>query len=248
MSRDGIFENIRDYFDEAGFNLTVKIRSDDYDEAAAGKKSGEFLHGARSIILTGFAGRGFWEVFNRFLARNAGFIEKRENPIDDYTRAVFGGLTPALETPAGAGYRTVFPFGKDALDLDFVRLGTLGGVGVPSLLGLLLNPVYGTWISLRGAVVTDTEFDTYDTPIKGFEPCPPCEKPCISACPAHTVSEYGWDWEACMKHRVSTDVCSDKCASRLACPYGKQHAYTADQIAHHHKFVLKSAKEYFGEK
>lgn len=247
MSRDGIFENIRDHLDEAGFNITIKIRSHDYDEAVTRKKSGEFVHGARSIILTGFGGRGFWEVFDRYLDRNPGFKREHENPIDDYTRAVFGGLTTALETPAGAGYRTVFPFGKEALDLDFVRLGVLGGVGVPSLLGLLLNPVYGTWISLRGAVITDIEFDAYDTPIEGFDPCPPCDKPCITACPAHTVSESGWDWEACMRHRIRTDICSDKCASRLACPYGKEHAYSADQIAHHHKFVLKSVKEYFGE-
>lgn len=248
MSRDGIFEIIRNHFDEAGFNLTVKIRSDDYDTAGVRKKSGEFVHGARSIILTGFAGRDFWEIFSRFLVQNPGIRDEYANPIDDYTRAVFGRLTPVLETLAGAGYRTVFPFGKEALDLDFVRLGILGGVGVPSLLGLLLNPVYGTWISLRGAVVMDIEFDTYDAPIKGFEPCPPCDKPCIGACPAHTVSESGWDWEACMKHRVSTDICSGKCASRLACPYGNEHSYSADQTAHHHKFVLESVKEYFGVK
>lgn len=248
MSPDRIFEKIRNHFDEAGFNLTVKIRPEDYDSSAAGKKSNEFMEGARSIILTGFAGRGFWEIFNRFLAQNPGFRDKHENPIDDYTREVFGKLTLKRETVPEFACRTIFPFGEEALELDFVRLGILGGVGVPSLLGILLNPVYGTWISLRGAIVTDMEFDAYEAPIEGFEPCPTCEKPCISACPAHTVSVNGWDWVACMKHRVSTDVCSGRCASRLACPYGQEHAYTEEQITHHHKFVLKSVKEYFRER
>jgi len=247
MSTNGVFENIRNYFDQAGFNLTVKIRPEDYDSETVRKKSGEFVHGARSIILTGFAGKGFWERFNRFLARNPGFLEKHENPVDDYTREIFGILSQELEALPGVECMAIFPFGEGALDLDFVRLGVLGGVGVPSLLGILLNPVYGTWISLRGAIVTDMKLDVYDAPIRGFEPCPPCDKPCISACPAHTVSENGWDWEACMKHRISTDICSEKCASRLACPYGKEHSYNSGQIANHHKFVLKSVKEYFGK-
>lgn len=248
MSPDGIYQKIRNHFDEAGFNLTVKIRAEDFNSTAAGKKSGEFLEGARSIIVTGFGGRGFWETFNRFLARNPEFIAEHENPVDDYTRRVFRDLEIILGTSGGGKYRTVFPFGKDALDLDFVKLGLLGGVGVPSLLGILLNPVYGSWISLRGALLTELEFKTYDEPMIDFSPCPSCDKPCISACPAHTISENGWDWEACMKHRLSTYVCSEKCASRLSCPYGQEHSYTPDQIIHHHKFVLKSVKEYFGEK
>ncbi|HVY54754.1 MAG TPA: hypothetical protein VHC46_03265 [Thermodesulfobacteriota bacterium] len=248
MTPGGIFEDIRNHFGKAGFNLTVKIASRDYDNAARGKKSGELLPGARSIILTGFAGRDFWETFNLFLVRNPGFIGEHENPIDDYTREVFGELSAGPVSRSDARWVTVFPFGEGALDLDFVRLGILGGVGVPSLLGLLLNPIFGTWISLRGAIITDAKFNTYDAPIEGFEPCPACDKPCISACPAHTISVKGWDWEACMRHRISTDICSDKCASRLACPYGNEHAYPAGQIAHHHKYVLKSVKKYFAER
>jgi epoxyqueuosine reductase QueG len=158
---------------------------------------------------------------------------------------VFGKLSSKTEAFSGKGYKIIFPFGKDALDLDFVKLGILGGIGVPSILGLLLHPVYGTWISLRGAIITDVEFGDYDSPLVNFDPCPSCGKPCITACPASTVSEKGWDWESCMRYRLDSDMCSGKCSSRLACPYGKDHAYGSEQIAYHHKFVLKSVREYF---
>lgn len=245
MSSEKIFEGIREHFGEAGFNLTVRIRTEDYDEAPGRQRAGDLLADAKSIILTGFAGRTFWETFSRYLTNNPGFKEKHENLIDDYTRLIFREAAPVLEASWGALYKTVFPFGESALDLDFVKLGTLGGVGVPSLLGILLNPEYGTWISLRGAIITTTEFEMYDEPLGDFDPCPSCRKPCIAACPAHTISDRGWDWESCMRFRLGSDTCSGKCASRLACPYGQEHAYKEDQIAHHHKFVLLSAKEYF---
>jgi epoxyqueuosine reductase QueG len=245
MSSEKIFEGIRTHFREAGFNLTVRIKSEVYDEAPGRNRAGDLVAGAKSIILTGFAGRGFWETFSRYLTNNPGFKDNHENLIDDYTRLIFREAAPVLEASCGARYKTVFPFGEGATDLDFVKLGVLGGVGVPSLLGILLNPEYGTWISLRGAIVSDIEFETYDEPIGSFDPCPPCEKPCITACPAHTISDKGWDWESCMRYRLGSDTCSVKCASRLACPYGREHAYKEDQIAHHHKFVLKSAKEFF---
>ena len=245
MSSEKIFEEIRKHFGEAGFNLTVKIRSVDYDGAENRKEPFDFVEGAKSIILTGFAGRTFWGVFNIFLADNPDFKENHEDLIDDYTRLIFGKLNSKTEAFSGKGYKIIFPFGNDALELDFVKLGILGGIGVPSILGILLHPVFGTWISLRGAIITDIEFEDYDSPLVNFDPCPSCTKPCITACPANTVSEKGWDWESCMRYRLDSDTCSGKCSSRLACPYGKDHAYGSEQIAYHHKFVLKSVREYF---
>ena len=245
MSSEKIFEEIRKHFGEAGFNLTVKIRSVDYDGAENRKEPFDFVEGAKSIILTGFAGRTFWNVFNLFLADNPDFKENHEDLIDDYTRLIFGKLNSKTEAFSGKGYKIIFPFGNDALELDFVKLGILGGIGVPSILGILLHPVFGTWISLRGAIITDIEFEDYDSPLVNFDPCPSCTKPCITACPANTVSEKGWDWESCMRYRLDSDTCSGKCSSRLACPYGKDHAYGSEQIAYHHKFVLKSVREYF---
>ncbi len=203
------------------------------------------MNGAKSIILTGFAGRTFWDAFKLFLSNNPEFEREHEDLIDDYTKLIFSKLASKTGALNGSGYKIIFPFGKDARVLDFVKLGILGGVGVPSIVGILLHPVFGTWISLRGAILTDVEFEDYDGPLVDFDPCPSCAKPCIAACPASTVSEKGWDWESCMRYRLDSDTCSGKCSSRLACPYGKDNAYGSEQIAYHHKFVLKSVREYY---
>ncbi|MFI5323007.1 MAG: hypothetical protein ACHQ6U_05640 [Thermodesulfobacteriota bacterium] len=246
MNSQEIYKELRRYFEDAGFNLLVKIKSSEYDGAAAGKMtSSDFVGDAKSIILAGFAGSDFWKVFNRFLDNNPDFKEKYEDPIDSYSSLTFGRLSGILRAEDGIRYKSVFPFGRGALDIDFVKLGALGGVGVPSLLRILLNPEYGTWFSMRGAVITNLEFDEYDKPLSSFDPCRGCARPCITSCPAHTVSERGWDWEACMKFRIGDDTCLKKCVLRLACPYGKEHVYSGEQIEHHYGFVLKSVIEYF---
>ena len=248
MNSNEVFEGLRNSFGEAGFNLVVKIKSGEYDIASNKGNSHGFVKGAKSIILAGFAGGAFWTVFNRFLDNNPGFREKHEDLIDNYSKLIFSRISAILDEEKGIFHKTVFPFGEDALAIDFLKLAMLGGVGVPSILGILINPEYGTWISLRGAIITNLEFDDYDLPLEWFDPCPSCPKPCITACPANTVSDKGWDWESCMKFRISFDTCSQKCASRIACPYGQKHMYMEDQIAYHHKFVIKSVKEYYKNK
>ncbi len=249
MNPEEIFEAIKKYFYESGFNLVVKIQSSEYDKIAAPKISSESLvRGARSIILAGFAGNTFWNVLQSFLSEYPAFPDRYEDLIDTYTELKFKGVSSILDALQNSNFKAVFPFGEGAYDVDFVKLGSLGGVGVPSLLGILIHPEYGTWISLRGAVITTLQFDDYDRPLGSFNPCPSCHKPCVDACPANTLSENGWDWESCMRFRISDDTCHDVCSSRLACPYGENHRYPADQIAHHHRFVLKSAKRYFGIK
>lgn len=249
MNTDEIFDEIKEYLSGSGFNLVVKMKSSEYDRTSTPKKeSGLLLKGAKSIILAGFGGGSFWSTFRSFLDENPDFREKHQDLIDEYTILKFDHVSGMLSREKDISFMNIFPFGNQALDMDFVKLGKLGGIGVPSLLGMLLHPVYGTWISLRGAILTDMEFSLYDTELSSFDPCPSCSKPCITACPAHTVSLNGWDWEACMRFRLDTDVCSANCASRLACPYGDKHRYTDEQILYHHGFVIKSLKRYYGEK
>ncbi|MCL4245593.1 MAG: hypothetical protein KJ002_10760 [Candidatus Dadabacteria bacterium] len=239
------FSEIRELLSESGFNIFVKIKAADYDGSAAPeRKSGAIMSGAKSIILVGFGGSSFWKTFNAYLDKNPVFRERHTDLIDSYTVLNMGRAGELLDA-AGIGHALVYPFGENALGIDFVTLGRLGGAGVESLLGILIHPVFGTWISLRAAIITDAEFAEYDRPLEGFNPCPPCEKPCIAACPAHTVSESGWDWKACMEWRLDTDVCSERCASRVACPWGSEERYGPEQMAYHHSFVLKSVRAYF---
>ncbi len=246
MDADIVLEKVKSHFLNSGFNLTLTIDPLQYNKAAgANKKNAEdFLPEAKSIILVGFAGKEFWSIFQNYLQSNPEFKTNNIDLIDNYTILKFNEASRILDSN-NLEYESFHPFGENAIELNFLKLAELGGAGVPSLLGLLLHPAYGTWISLRGAFITNLEPNQYDRPIHSFDPCPTCDKPCISACPAHTISESGWDWEACMKFRLDDITCAKSCASRLACPYGQEQQYPADQLHYHHKFVLKSVKEYF---
>ncbi len=245
MNPQRALEELSKYFLDSGFNLTLKINSDQYngDFHTDGEMEGIFPE-AKSIVLVGFAGKGFWGVFKDYLEKNPEFEDRNIDLIDNYTVLKFKEAGEILKSHK-IDYKTLFPFGADATQLNFLKLGELCGAGVPSLLGILLNPIYGPWISLRGAFITNLEVDEQDGPICGFSPCPSCEKPCISACPANTISVSGWDWEACMRFRISDETCATYCASRRACPYGKAEQYSDEQLLYHHKFVLKSVKKYF---
>jgi epoxyqueuosine reductase QueG len=245
MKPDSLYNRLKDIFHDSGFNLITRVKVSDYDrQVLPDRRATTIFPNAKSIVLAGFAGRNFWGVLQNFLRENPEFRDTREGWIDDYTLLKFKLAAKILEDEK-ADYKMTFPFGLGAFALDFLKLAQLGGVGVHSLLGVLIHPEYGSWISLRGAVITDLEFARYNSPLSSFNPCPACSKPCISACPANTISEKGWDWEACMNFRLSDNTCDTNCASRRACPYGKEHQYSEEQFAYHHKFVLKSAREYF---
>lgn len=248
MNPEAIFEKIKNFSEDSGFNIFNTVRRSEYDNLVPLEKSAlNLLPETESITLICFGGNEFWKIFQSFLNKNPGFKEKGEDLIDNYTKMVFQDLSLVLDE-ARVKHTSVFPFGSDAMALDFVKLGQATGTGVPSSLGLLLNPVYGPWLSLRGALLTDIEPESYDSALKDFAPCPTCDKPCIAACPAQTISEKGWDWESCMRYRLAESTCSANCASRRACPYGKETQYSEEQLAYHHGFVLRSVKAYFKEK
>jgi len=248
MNPETVLEQLRKHFLDSGFNLTLTINQSQYDATPRlTKKLKSIFPQAKSVILVGFAGKEFWAVFKDYLQKNPEFKTNNIDLIDNYSVLKFNEAAKILNTRQVI-YEIAYPFGKDALDLNFLRLGELSGAGVPSLLGILLHPVYGPWISLRGAIITNMGFNEYNETLSDFSPCPACDKPCISACPINTISNSGWDWESCMRFRISDETCSHTCASRRACPYGKDQQYSEEQLHYHHEFVLKSIKKYFDQK
>lgn len=244
MDTGSIYKKLVDLFYISGFNLVRRIKVDEYyQQYSFNRRVSNLFPDAKSVILVGFAGKGFWKIFQKFLEDNPEFRDSREDWVDDYTLLRFSSASEILKDEK-VKHKLIFPFGSEALALDFIQIGQRGGLGTKSLLGILIHPEYGTWISLRGIIITDLEFSEYDKPLPCFDPCAACPKPCISACPAKTISERGWDWEACMNFRLDSDTCSTNCASRRACPYGKEHQYSDEQLAYHHRFVLKSVKKH----
>jgi len=248
MKPEVVLQRLKTLSRDYGFNITQTISARAYDNIVYEQKSASrLLPGAGSITLIGFGGNSFWGTLKSYIRDNPSFKERGEDLIDNYSLMVFKELTDVLKEN-GVKYRAVFPFGSGGALLDFVKLGEVSGAGVRSLLGILLHPTYGPWISLRGALLTELELSSYDSALSGFDPCPSCHKPCIEACPASTISERGWDWESCMVFRLTEVTCSSGCASRRACPHGNDRQYSQEQLAYHHKFVLGSVKKYFEEK
>ena len=222
-----------------GFNIFKIINNIEYDKYFPNnKKTSNFLNKPKSIILIGFGGNKFWKILNEYLDHNPDFSASSEDWIDEYTKLVFNEFEYLLQGN-NIEYKYIFPFGNTAKLLDFMKIGEISGIGVKSLLGIILSPEYGTWMSFRGAILSDYIPEALDKPLTGFDPCPSCSKPCISECPANTISENGWDWKKCMTFRKNESTCRSNCFSRRACPYGSEHQYSYEQHAYHHRFVLK---------
>ena len=237
---NNLTENLKSLFNSRGFNLFNIIESRKYDILFAdSQKTTKILQNTESIIIVGFMGNKFWDILMKYIKINPHYGNKTKNIIDEYSISVINESLEIID-PLTTNYKTVYPFGHTAYNLDFSILGKLGGIGVDSLLGLLINPEYGTWISFRGAILSDLKFEKYDNPIDNFAPCHNCSKPCIVACPADTISNKGWYWKKCLDFRVNNTICNSSCYSRKACPYGIQHQYSYKQFQHHHDFVLEN--------
>lgn len=202
-----------------------------YDDAApaGGRLAVRHPH-ARTVVVLAQGGAGFWERFRRDVT-GAGRLADAEDPLDAWTRAVVADVVARAQAAAPRPCRLVFP--TDAA-VDFRRLGMLAGLGVPSRLGLLMHPEYGTWIALRAAVLVPVPLAPSPS-LAGFAPCETCDgRPCEPACPAGAVSERGWDVPACTAHRMRPDeTCGAGCHARLACPVGAAQRYPEDALRFH---------------
>lgn len=247
MIMNNLAEKLKSMFNNKGFNLFKIIEPNVYDKLLIdSRKTKHILRNCKSIIITGFMGNQFWNILMEYVNHHPEFKNRTSDIIDEYSKyAIKESLQ--LIAPFTKKFKAVYPFDNSANNLDFSTLGKLSGAGVESILGLLINPEYGTWISFRGAVLTDLKFEKYDKPIDNFNPCPSCSKPCIVACPVDTVTVNGWNWKKCLHFRRRDNTCDINCYSRRACPYGVNHQYSNEQFHHHHKFVLKNYIKYLKE-
>jgi epoxyqueuosine reductase QueG len=200
---------------------------------------------ARSIVVIGNGGGAFWQAYRRHAGAHPGWTD-RDHPLDDFTRAVVEHDLASALRARGLRCTVVYPFVSDAGNLHFMELGRLAGIGGPSLLGVLIHPVYGTWIALRAALLMEETLDEAGDGL-GFDPCPRCvARSCMPACPVSAVSERGWDVIRCVRHRVEAEPdCSTGCYSRLGCVIGPQHRYPDDELGHHQERALRSMREYY---
>jgi cyanocobalamin reductase (cyanide-eliminating) / alkylcobalamin dealkylase len=130
------------------------------------------------------------------------------DPLDHHVEQVITPLVPATG-------RVFFAHRQyDGRFLPFQQLAVAAGLGALSETHLVIHPEYGPWFALRAAIVVEGESPA---PVQIPRPCR-CEAPCREAL-ARAVGSG--DWRAWL-------------AVRDACPVGREHRYSEDQLAFHY--------------
>jgi hypothetical protein len=198
-----------------GFNFAT-------DENAPAGQSGM---PAKSVLLIGNAGAGYWRHFEQWRERQPSGLA---DPLDSWSRHVIGGIAQEV------GARAVSPSDKPYLPFQqwAMRAEGLG----PSPLGILMHPRYGLWHAYRGALLFDAGMPDQDAEIP-IHLCDACiGKPCLNACPVQAYSASSFNYSGCLAHVRGEDgrPCREGgCFDRNACPQGTDYRYPREVQAFH---------------
>lgn len=169
--------------------------------------------------------RALWP---RFLAvvRSSPELQRIEHPLDTWVeqrvRAALAAVG-VVATPYFAHRR--LPQGYLPLQHWAQQLGALA----LSPSHLSVHPEYGPWLALRALVVVELEADAEHVAPPAVEPCAACPAPCripFEQAATKTAQLVGT--------RRVTDHWRLWLAVREACPVGRSHRYTDEQIRYHY--------------
>ena len=213
-----------------GLNLHGVFDAERYDQMVGKDRRTEALFpGTRSVWVIGSGGAALWEGFLTALREDPSRLYSQAHPFDAHVRRCVAMADPSL----GVRSHRWFHATADAdVHLDFRVLAQLAGLGTESRLGLLIHPEFGPWLGLRAAC-----FLTEHVPETGrleFDPCPPCDAPCVSACPANALDVERWDVDICGRFHVTDTECDTTCHARMACPVGTAHRYPEVERVYHY--------------
>lgn len=202
---------------------------------------------AKTLVVIGNGGGEFWAGLRAYCHGKPEYLREHAHPLDDYTSEIIETTLEPFLQRSGAVYLYLYPFRFWTEPVSFMHLARAAGLAGPSILGVVIHPVYGPWLALRAALLIDQ--DLYAPPVApGFDPCPTCrERACLVACPASAVSiEKGWDIPACVQHRLqSPNDCTHHCHARYDCIYGRTHRYPADELQYHQQRSFTEMRKYF---
>ena len=187
--------------------------------------SGRSSRPARSVMLVGNAGAGYWPRFQAWL--NAQTVDLA-NPLDAWSRSVVGTVAERFGARAlSPSDRPYAPFQQWAMRAEGLR---------PSPLGILIHPIYGLWHAYRAALLFDDEVSV-PVPREPIHLCDACTgKPCIKSCPVGAHSGEGFAYRDCLDHvnDAAGGACRTfGCLDRNACPFGLEYRYPSTVQAFH---------------
>ena len=178
---------------------------------------------AKSLLLVGQGGQGYWPVFSH----SPEYLDGEANPIDRWSQRIGDQLAVEYQGQA------LYPFTGPPY-WPFLSWANAANSTAPSRLGMHLHRDYGLWHSYRFALVLPTDIDqkqasTYEAP------CPSCKQMCVSSCPVGAFNKQGtYDVVTCrayVRDNPNSHCFTNGCQARLACPEGQgshelaQHQY-----------------------
>lgn len=199
-----------------------------------------------TVVLLGSGGRQFWQQMLEHSGRPRS-PAPGYHPVRDHARRCVDRLVGFLREQQ---LRPLVVLPEDKATLNFVQLAEAAGFGTVSpVMHLLLHPTFGSWVSLRAALLLEGyPFGAVpDASLHAaWQPCSRCDRPCVTACPigVHDGSG-GSDFGRCAEHRDSGE-CATGCSARQACPVGVEHRYSTDEEAHRQAYNLFAMRKWYG--
>ncbi|MGA1524132.1 MAG: hypothetical protein ACO4CZ_09200 [Planctomycetota bacterium] len=230
-----------------GMNLVGAVDAAAFDATQpCGRRAGERLAGCDTIVLLGAGGRAAWEAVQARQGGSIGPARPGYHPIDAWSLDVAEQAAEQLRT-LGCEVAVVPP--DEQRPMNFRQLAEQVGFGTVSpVIGHLLHPEFGPWLSLRPALlVRGRPFGPRPpAPLGDFAPCGGCPQPCRAACPSGTYRQPGSpDLLACAEHRLEGG-CGTGCDTLRACPLGAEHRYGPEEEAFRHAYSLFRTRRWLG--
>ena len=215
-----------DYFNQSGLNRQHVFDLAELPIAVQEKFAP--LPDERQLILFGHGGRRLWEAVQ---ASGVG----GQDPIDEYSTQTISHWF-ASHAP-DRHYRILYP-GDQPIALQ--SLGQLAGWHHASPFMVGIDETWGSWSAYRAVLLTDTHFAP-SAKVDRNHPCRSClDTPCIERCPARALDEGRLDLDRCLDfRRQAASPCQYTCLARLACPVGREHRYSDEQIRHVYGISLR---------
>ena len=181
------------------------------------------LGDAKNLALVVANTKTLWPVFVQYLRQNPECL-KRPDPLDRYVESCLSAMF--AELPVRVELRWAHK--PEPAHVSMQTLAQLAGIGYKNDSHLVVHPVYGQWVALRAVAVLPVH-----GPEEPFEwpdsPCAACSTGCGPALAAAMASE-GYP----MRHATVRENWMSWVAIRDACPLGKAHRYSDEQIRYHY--------------
>lgn len=199
-----------------GFDLFATARLGRYNDAV--DEPFRLPGGADDTVAIVGNTRTLWPHIDRFVMDSPHQVS---DPVDTYVESVV--RTAVADIPGVTEVR--FSHEPPPRRIAIQRLAHVAGLAWLSPSHLCVHPEFGPWMALRAAIVFDTAYAAPET-----EPAPPCD--CEANClpmlesalaPGEPANggELAERWTAWL-------------AVRDACPVGRDHRYSDEQIRYHY--------------